>query len=201
MKRLFILFSLCMALIVPSTTCVLAAGPPIQTLKGDFATIGTISCVQANSGGDFGSGPQFPLTSNGSTRVYQSSGRLSLFGDGTGSFSGKYMAINNGQVTSGDTPISGWTIDCDVTYASNPDGTFTITYSNCSGPLTAGPLAGGTAGNYFTVETGTVSLDLNTLLIADIEPVVETTWNIYENVTSEYKRICSRTAVAVRLRR
>jgi hypothetical protein len=103
MKRIFILFSLVLALIIVSTTCALAAGPPvspgppIQTLKGEWATVGTRSCVQADAGGDFGPWPQYRLLTDGSTRVVQEAGVLSLFGDGTGSWSGKNVQINLSQ--------------------------------------------------------------------------------------------------------
>jgi hypothetical protein len=107
--------------------------------------------------------------------------------------------VNNG-FASNNYPITGFTTDCDVKYKSNPDGTLTFTFSNCMGPITAGGSAGGTTGSYTdSVESATVSFDLITLLLADIEPDVESTWYTYNNVTYENKRICSRTAVAVRL--
>src|SRR3989304_827753 len=100
MKRMLILFPIVLALIIASTRCASAPVRPIQTLKGQFATIGMTTCVQSDAGGNFGPdlGPKFQLSTHGSTRVWQSAGGLSLFGAGNGAWIGKYVFINNGAV-------------------------------------------------------------------------------------------------------
>jgi len=201
MKRLFTFFSLVLALIIVSTTCVLAAGPPIQTLKGEWATIGTRSCVQAIAGGDFGSGPQYQLLTDGSTRVVQEVGVLSLFGDGTGSWTGKFIMINNQSVTAYAYPVTGYITDCDVTYQAMPDGTIKFTNKNCEGTFTAGYLTGGTEGSYTDiVEYARLSADGVTMVLWDLEPNVQTTWATISGVTTTYKKICSRTGTAIKFR-
>lgn len=208
MKKMFILFSLVLALIIASTTCVLAAGPPvspgppIKTLKGEFATIGTRSCVQADVGGDFGSGPQYQLLTDGSSRVTQEAGVLSLFGDGTGSWSGKSVQINYHVNTAFAYPVLGFSTDCDVTYQAMPDGTIKFAFNNCVSTFTAGYYGPETqAGNYhFTAEYARLSADGITMVIWDLDPRVENTWTTTSGVTTNYKRICSRTGTAIKFR-
>jgi len=201
MKRIFMHFSLVLALIIASTTCVLAAGPPIQTLKGEWATIGTRSCVQADVGGDFGPGPQYRLLTDGSTRVVQEAGVLSLFGNGTGSWSGKFIQINYQSVTAYSYPVTGYITDCDVTYQAMSDGTIKFTFKNCEGTFTEGYLTGSLNGGYTdVVDYARLSADGGTLLIWDLDPNVQTTWSTTSGVTTTFKKICSRTGTAIRIR-
>ena len=203
MKRMLILFPLVLALIIASTTCVLAAGPPIQTLKGEFATIGMTSCVQADAGGDFGPdlGPKFQLSTHGSTRVWQSAGVLSLFGDGNGSWIGKYVLINNGAVEANSYPVSGFTTDCDVAYQAMEDGTIRFDF-DCIATFTAGYYGSDTqAGNsHFTAEYARLSADGVTLVIWDLDPRVENIWITTGTTTTYHKQVCSRTGTAIRFR-
>jgi len=196
------LFSLVLALIIASTTCVLAAGPPIQTLKGEFATIGMASCVQADVGGDFTEPPKYKLTTPGSTRVTQEAGVLSLFGDGTGSWTGKSVMINNNAVEANSYPVSGFTTDCDVEYQAMPDGTIQFRFDNCISTFTAGYYGSETqAGHsHFRAEYARLSADGITMVFWDLAPRVENIWTTTSNVTTDYKRICSRTKTAIKFR-
>jgi hypothetical protein len=202
MKRMLILFSLVLALIIASTTY---AAPPtnkaIKNIEGEWATSGTRSCVQADAGGDFGPGPQYRLLTDGSTRVTQEAGVLRLFGDGTGSWSGKFIQINNHSVTAYAYPVTGYITDCDVTYQAMPDGTLKFTFNNCEGTFTEGYLTGSTEGGYTdVVEYARLSTDGGTLLIWDLDPNVQTTWATTSGVTTTYKKICSRTGTAIRIK-
>lgn len=205
MKRILIHFSFVLALIIVSTTCALAVGPPessgpsVQALKGEWATIGTRSCVQADVGGDFGLGPQYQLLTHGSTRVWQSAGVLSLFGDGTGSANSKFIQINNHAVEAYSYPVTGFTVDCDVTYQAMPDGTIKFTFKNCEGTFTAGYLTGGLTGNYTDIVEYS-RLSAGGMVFWGLDPIVETSFTTISGVTTTYKKICSRTGTAIRFR-
>jgi len=198
MKRMFFLFSLGLAVIILSTTYA-SAGSVIKDLKGEYATIGTRSCVQADLNGDFGSGPWYRLLSNGSSLIYQEAGVLTLYGDGNGLLNGTHFLINNSSVTANAFPIMVFAVECDVKYKDLPDGTIEFRYTNCNGPITAGYFTGSIAGVYTeSVSSAILSVDKNTLVGSDLAPNVETTWLTTGGVTTTYKRICSRTGTAIR---
>jgi hypothetical protein len=210
MKRMFILFSLFLALIIVSTTCVWAGGPSIKDLKGDYATIETRYCVQADdANGYFGPSPPQPpqyqlfSTVGGNTRLAQFRGVLRLFGDGHGSWDLKALQIfNKFSVNPGPAfPIEGSVADCDMKYKVIPDGTIELTSTNCVSTDTAGGSIGTT---YYTdtdhVELATLSADGNTLVFSDVEPNVEIiSWTIPNDGKTTRQRICSRTGTAIRL--
>jgi hypothetical protein len=200
MKRMFVLLSLCLAVVIASATPVSGNSSGKNSIRGEFSTIGTRSCVQADTGGDFGPAPQYQLLSPASIRVYQVAGVLRLFGDGHGSWSGKQFMISNSQVTTNAYPISVFVTDCDVKYKNKKDGTIEFTYTNCDGPITAGYWTGSTTGSYTdVVESAMLSADGNTLVFSELDPSVETTWlTTTAGVTTTYKRICSRTGIAIR---
>jgi len=205
MKRMFILFSLVPALIIASTTGVSAGWPSIKDLKGDYATIETRYCVQADdANGSFDSGPQYPLTSTvgGNTRLAQFNGVLRLFGDGHGSWDLKGLQIfNKFSVNPGPAyPVEGVVVDCDIKYKVKPDGTIELTSTNCVGTDTAG---GSINTTYYTdtetVLIATISADRNTMLLSAVEPNVEIIrWATANGMTTR-ERICSRTGTAIRL--
>jgi hypothetical protein len=213
MKRMFNLFPLVLSFIISSTTF---AAPPasipstlINAVAGTYATVSTRSCVQTVAGGDFGGAPQYQLLSDGTTRVYQLAGVLTLFGPGPdpkygqGSWSGKNLAIIDYQSLSLRYPVYGWTGDCDVSYSANPDGTLRFEFVNCEGLSTAGYYTGWPSGQNDFVESASVSVDWNTLLLSIVDPRLEISW-IQDPSTSvryEYKRICSRTGIAVKLKK
>jgi len=207
MKRILTHFSFVLALIIVSTTCAFAtppvkAGPPMQTLRGEFATIGTRSCIQAEVGGDFGSEPMFQLLSNGSSRVTQEAGVLSLFGDGTGAWSGTAVMINYSAIAAGSYPVSGYTTDCDIAYQRMPDGTIKFAFDNCISTFTDGYYGSETQGGstHFTAQSARLSADGITMVIWDLDPRIENIWTTTSGVTTYYKRICSRTGTAIKFR-
>ena len=204
MKRIITLFSLVLALIIASTTCVLAKGDPsVKDLMGEWATIGMTSCVQADGVNKFGSDPQYQLLTPGYTLVWQSAGVLSLFGDGTGSWIGKNVMINNGAAVEANSyPVSWFTTDCDIAYQAQSDGTIKFAFDNCVSTFTAGQYGPETqAFNYhFTAEYARLSSDKATLVIWDLDPMVELTWTTTAGVNTYYNRICSRTGTAIRFR-
>ena len=202
MKRIFAQFSLVLALIIVSTTCVLAKGDPsVKDLMGEWATIGTHSCVQANVGG-FGAPPNFQLLTDGSSRVTQEAGTLSLFGDGTGSWSGKAVQINYNANTANSYPVMGYTTDCDVAYQTMQDGTIQFQFDNCISTFTAGYYGPETQGGkyHFTAEYAQLSADGVTMVIWDLEPRLERIWVTTGDTTTDYNRICSRTGTAIKFR-
>jgi hypothetical protein len=204
MKRTSFFFSLVLAFIIASTTY---AAPPVNTaiknLKGKYFVIGTRSCVQATEGGGFGAPPEYQLNSTGSTRVYQVTGELELFANGTGFVDVKQLAIYNIDLSlPGRRPMSSYTGTCDVIYSSNPDGSLAFTFWNCNGELTAGFQTGYLAGQSDFTEPARLSEDGGTLLFSIVEPRVETTWveDPASHVRTEYNRICSRIATGVKLK-
>jgi len=204
MKRIFTLFSIVLILIIVSTTCVLAAGQrpaPIQLLRGQWATIGTTSCVQTDAGG-IGASPQFQLLSSGTTRVMQEAGTLNLFFGGTGSWVSNGVLINYTLIESGSYPVSGFTTECDVTYEPWPDGTVKFKFDNCVTSYTAGYLGSDTqSGNsHFRAEFAQISHDGFTMVFWDLEPRVERIWATTGGITTYFDRICSRTKTAIQLR-
>jgi len=131
----------------------------------------------------------------------QEAGVLSLFGDGTGSWSGKFIQINYQSVTAYAYPVTGYITDCDVTYQAMSDGTIMFTFKNCEGTFTEGYLTGSLEGSYTdVVEYAQLSTDGGTLLIWDLAPNVQTTWSTTSGVTTIYKKICSRTGTAIKVR-
>jgi hypothetical protein len=124
-----------------------------------------------------------------------------LFGDGHGAWSGKFIMINNNKLGAFEYPVSAFQTDCDVTYKSKPDGTIEFTYKNCDGSFTAGYYGPDTLTGSYTdvVDSARLSADGITLVSSDLDPSVETTWLTTANVTTTYKRICSRTGIAIRL--
>jgi len=209
MKRMFILFPIVLALIIASTTCVLAAGkpvlpgPPIPPIKGEWQTIVTRSCIQTNENG-FGSGPQFQLITDGMPRVAQETGVLSLFGDGTGSWSGKSVQINYNGDTAGSYPVVGYTAECDIAYQEVSDGAVNFQFDNCISTFTAG-LNGGTGAyggySHFTAHQARLSADGLTMVIWDLDPRVERVWTTIPSGTTSYNdRICSRAGTAIKFR-
>jgi len=203
MKRIFTIFSLVLALIIVSTTCAFAGEklPSLKALEGVWATIGMRSCVQAYSLNGFGSGPQFQLTSGGSARVMQEAGTLSLFGDGTGSWSGKAVQINYTLTAGGSYPVSGFTQECDVTYEPWPDGTIKFKFDNCVSVVTVGQYPDAQSGKYhYTAEFAQLSADGITMVFWDLEPIVERIWLTISGVTTDSDRICSRTGTAIKFR-
>ena len=207
MKRIFILFFLVLAFIIASTTCVLAAGKPIlpgkpiQPITGEWTTIGTRSCVQTVADG-IGPPPQFQLSSGGTARVMQEVGTLSLFGDGTGLWVGNAVQINYTLIESGSYPVMGFTYECDVAYEPWYDGIIKFKFDNCVTNYTAGFL-GSDSQSYnahFRAEFARLSADGLTMVIWDLEPIVERTWTTTGGITTNFDRICSRTKTAIKFR-
>jgi len=204
MKRMSIIFSLVLAFIIPSATY---AAPQvnkvIKNLKGKYFVVGTRSCVQATAGGEFGAPPEYQLNSTGTTRVYQVTSELELYGNGTGFASVKQLAIYNVDLSlSGKYPVSSYTGTCDVVYSGNADGSLTFTFWNCNGEVTSGFQVGYLGGQGEFTEPARVSEDGGTLLFSVVEPGVETTWveDPASHVRTEYKRICGRIGTGVKLK-
>jgi hypothetical protein len=202
MKRIFILFSLFLALIIASTTYAKApVDTVIKDLGGKYFVIGTKLCVQAAEGGQFVDPPKYKLNTTGITRMDQVTEELELFGDGTGFVNVKQLTIFNRDLSVANTyPMSGYAGTCDVSYSVIDNETLSFTFWNCTGELTAGAQWGYPAGQSEYVERARLSADGMTLVFTIIMPHIETVWteDPVANVRTENNRICSRIATGIR---
>jgi hypothetical protein len=181
-----------------SATDVSAGSPSKKFLRGEYSLNGSRECVYTNANDDFGPAPYFQLVTGGSKRTSHFKGVLQLHGDGTGSLNVEHLQINNQQVGVGGYPLTAFEGLCEVNYQSVAHGTFKMRISHCDGPITAGSSSGGTAGTVEEALSVAVSAEGDVLLLSGTDPQVETIWATSGGTTSYWKRICSRSAIAIR---
>lgn len=195
MKRIFVLLSLVLALIIASTTWVLAKGPSVKDLAGTYAMTETRYCVQTD--GVFGDGPEFPLPTNmsRSARSTQIRGTLILLSNESGTFQGVYYTIfNNIQ----EFPIDSGNIQCSVQFFYLGNGAFALILNNCVGTATYGGQIGLVTQILTPIhEVAFPSIDLDTLMISQAGPEVEHLQWTTQNGTEHRQRMCNRTGTAI----
>lgn len=167
-------------------------------LHGEYAFTQIHFCVQTNVPGEV-FGPSFAVPSHGATtRTLSNEGVLTFNGDGTGTFAGKTLSIN--QTGPGAIPVSEADFICPLTYTVNPDGSFT-TQLGCSGTI----LSGAGAGSTYTISgmglTGQLGRGGQIFIANDTNPNVETfTFTPPGGTTLFFERICGRSQTAIRMR-
>jgi hypothetical protein len=223
MKRILILFSLVLALIIASTTYAAppasAPNPFIKNLAGAYAVTGTKSCVQAYTGAIFYADKLLPNVNGGygNTRVYKTTGILTLDGPslgnpdkGKGFISLQQLTIFNSfpiPVPNGPAyPTTIYTGTCDVEYYGGGSSLLFI-YKNCMGTENIGIQAGWASGSDVEIkENAAVSADGMTIISWDVDDQVEYIWATSlptsdpPNTTYHYQRKCGRTGTAIRLK-
>jgi len=142
MKKTIFLVTLCMAFLLASAIQVSSAPRSGVSLSGTYHVQGTVTCVQSSYyvEGDVqpftGFDNTFQLSAPATTRSRHTEGTLVLNTDGTGTVQLRHLQINHQRINVGQYPLSEWTGECDVEYASQPDGTATMTFADCIGTLT-----------------------------------------------------------------
>lgn len=184
--------------------CAATAHADSPRLKGEYAFTGTAACLHAPLGFD-----EFlrPLRfKDGSGQAYAHSfsvmGIRVFNGDGTGTATATQVSILPPPTPSGVSPnASGSTFSFSFTYTVSPDGTLNtaLVPGSFSGTFTAGPRTGDT----FTLDklpmTGLIANEGKSIVLASVEPTVETiTFNSKIKGDSE-QRICHRSRVLVKM--
>ncbi len=204
-KRWIILTVIIVAIALP--TAILAEPPIGKVLEGKYSYVGSRVCVQTPFGAPGepappGFGPNYHLLNYGNVRTGHYKGKLELNRDGTGTLDYILTQIYHQRLLPGQTPLSAWTGSCDVNYYILSDDTIEIQYSNCDGrgafgvPGDQHESAG--LGLKMSLE---VSSSRDVLLLADMEPVIETVWSLPPgwDLPFQTERICTRTFTAVRV--
>lgn len=157
-------------------------------LKGDYAFTLVRDCIQTAAG--FAPPPALTLLSPGTTRGASIVGMITYNGDGTGTSISTTLQVNNTAIS-----VSQSQSTCDITYAVNPDNSYTEQLT-CSGTILAGPSAGQTFTITGSSRQGQIAQGGQALLIAGIETNVET---VNLSTSGTRQRICGRSGHAIKV--
>lgn len=209
MKRTIFLVALCMAFLLASAIQVSSAPRSGVSLSGTYHVQGIATCVQTSfvNGGIphpfTGFDNTFELQMPATTRTRHMEGTLVLSSDGTGTAQLRHLQINHQRINVGQYPLQEWTGVCAVEYASQPDGTATMTFTNCAGTYLDG-------GSGLLVDSGSPGPRTYNLVVSksgellflsqtEISYPPEVSWQGSEGngTYSEGERECARTVTGV----
>jgi hypothetical protein len=155
MKKTIFLVGLCTVFLLVSAMIVSSA-PPGLRLSGTYYLQGVRKCVYTPYEYPQGEDPHIPpysgfdntfeLLRPATTRTYHNEGTLVLYRDGTGTAALNVLAIIHQATDVGNQNPTKWSGNCDVSYGSQPDGTTTMTFKNCTGTYRDG--------NWLPIDTG-----------------------------------------------
>ena len=171
----------------------------IATLFGEYAFVGTSSCLEVKNQQDFL--PDFEVPSAGATlRTGHYQGILRLHGNGTGTWEYYFAEYSPEFIVPTRNPFGTFkTVEpCDVIYEQRPNRVVLTILEGCLSVMVAGRAVGR------QTETGEMPLTLlssmngDTLLLSKTHPVIE---EVIRNTATGLvtKRECSRTFTAVRV--
>lgn len=189
--KIFLLFLITLSF--GRDSIVQAQGNLNARLRGDYFFSRTRTCVQNMNG----FGTNFQMMAAGNTFTDAARGVRRYNGGGQGSIvDGHLLLVDHTGTSVSSFPVAENTFTCNLTYAVNPDGSFTE-IASCSGTILSGFRAGQTFTAIGIQMRGQITAGGRTLLLDDTSANVETI-TFSGGPPFTLQRVCNRSGTAVK---